>query len=210
MFRREIAAVRPPRDGRVEVPTGTWLEGRTFLRHPRIPGVGDSILEQYLCELAGDAHEEGLPDVHLIVPDHAWLVDGRPAGVDDVRRLPATDAARVRLLMHGQPVDPSECVPWFVPLRAIDRAFHLGIGPYVPSLGGSPRTMVRGRRIDDPSWNMTALTAVLRADVGWRAFTEPEEVRRLARGPTFKASRDRVGEIAACGDAVVCRVRCVA
>jgi hypothetical protein len=207
MFRREIGIVRPPRDGSVDVPTGTLLASRSLLRRAFVSSALELVVEHYVSELAGEAHEEPKLDVHLVVPDHAWLVDDRPSTVERVRQLPAAQASRVRLLVHDEPADPSECVPWFVPMDAIDNLFRLGIGPYVPSLGGSPLAMARGARLDPPSWNATALTAVLEPDVGWRAYTGPAEIRRLALEPSFAASREALAAIAARGDAVVCRER---
>jgi hypothetical protein len=212
MFRREIAIARPVRDGKVSVPTGTLLASRRFLRHTLLhsipPGLAEGVIEAYLAELAGDPPEEpGFSGGGSAVLDHTWLVDGRPASADDVRALPARDVARVSFLLNGEPEDPSKWFPlWGVPYAEIDHAFHLAVGPYVPSLGTSDVVMMRGRRINEPSWNSSAFMAALKLDLKWRVFTEAADVRQLALDPSFDASRDGLAEIAARGDAVVCCV----
>lgn len=183
MFAEQIATNLERTSAAVRTPTKTWLSATAMADQyesaRRMDSIRETAAESVLVELAGEPVDDAELNWKLIPLELEWRVDGLEATEDEVRDLPEASAARVALLMNGDPIEPEIVADRVVPFRAIDRALHMAVGPYVPSLTVPTAEVVsRGRPVLDTTWPTNALMRALGVQLDWTFFA-PEDLTRF-------------------------------
>lgn len=206
MFEKQIDANLERSPAAVRTPTSTWLSAtvvaRRFENARGMESIREPAAESILVELAGEPVDDSELNWKLIPLELEWRIDGTEATEEEVRDLPEEEASRVALLLAGDPIEPHIFSDRVVPFRAIDRALHMAVGPFVPSLTvPSAELVARGRPVLDTAWPTNALMRALRLELDWTFFA-PEDIALLEddTGGDAEAIRVRLRT----GEAVLC------